>query len=125
MNETEQDNEFNEENEHREAQHELETDLFGNQHSLFSEEQLEEISIIIKRYSDEEIIQDAYEYFQVVGFPYPTLTLFEMKQEINKLANMELDSCLRSTIAYRVADTFSQTQISFFCDWDEGSYNFF
>lgn len=84
----------------------LGVDLFGNQHSLFSEEALEEISIVIKRYSDEEIIQDAYEYFQVTGFPYPTLTLFEMKQELNKLANMDLDSCQRSTVAYRVADTF-------------------
>ena len=61
-------------------------DLFGGQNSLFSEEQMEEFSIVIKRYSEEEIIQDAYDYFQVVGFPYPTLTLFEMKQEINKLA---------------------------------------
>jgi len=81
-------------------------DLFGGQNSLFSEEQMEEFSIVIKRYSEEEIIQDAYDYFQVVGFPYPTLTLFEMKQEINKLANMPLESCPRSTIAYRVADTF-------------------
>lgn len=85
---------------------EFDTDLFGDQGSLFSQEILEEISIVIKRYSDEEIIQDAYEYFQKVGFPYPTLTLFEMKQELNKLANMELESCKRSTIAYRVADTF-------------------
>ena len=106
MNENEEDNINEEINGFDDNIDDLGVDLFGNQHSLFSEEQLEEISIVIKRYSDEEIIQDAYEYFQVVGFPYPTLTLFEMKQEINKLANMELDSCLRSTIAYRVADTF-------------------
>lgn len=81
-------------------------DLFGEQNSLFSEEQLEEISIKIKRYSDEEIIQDAYDYFKATGFPYPTLTLMEMKQEINKLANLDLEACPRSTIAYRVADTF-------------------
>ena len=80
-------------------------DLFG-QDSLFSEEELEEISIRIKRYSDDEIIQDAYDYFKSTGFPYPTLTLMEMKQEINKLANLDLESCPRSTIAYRVADTF-------------------
>ena len=45
-------------------------DLFGEQNSLFSEEQLEEISIKIKRYSDEEIIQDAYDYFKSTGFPW-------------------------------------------------------
>lgn len=85
---------------------EYEQDLFGEQSLLFSEEILEEISIVVKRYSDEEIIQDAYEYFKEVGFPYPTLTLFQMKQELNKLANLELDACRRSTLAYRVADTF-------------------
>jgi DNA modification methylase len=81
-------------------------DLFGEQGSMFSDEELEEISIKIKRFSDEEIINDAYDHFMKHGFPYPNLTLFEMKQEINKLANLELENCLRSTVAYKVADSF-------------------
>ena len=67
---------------------------------------IEEISINIKRYSDEDIIQDAYDYFKATGFPYPSLTLMEMKQEINKLANLDLERCQKSTLAYKVADTF-------------------
>ena len=85
---------------------EINLDLFGEQGSLFSEEQLDEISIIIKRFSTDEIIEDAYEYFMQNGFPYPKLSLFEMKQELNKLANLPEEMCLRSSLAYKVADTY-------------------
>lgn len=84
----------------------INVDLFGEQESLFSDEVLDELSLIIKKYPDDDIIEDAFNYFRKTGFPYPDLTLFEMKQEINRLANTVKESCLRSTVAYKVADSF-------------------
>ena len=84
----------------------INVDLFGEQESLFSDEVLDELSLIIKKYPDDDIIEDAFNYFRKPRFPYPDLTLFEMKQEINRLANTVKESCLRSTVAYKVADSF-------------------
>ncbi len=83
-------------------------DLFGEQTILFSDEEMEDISIKIRKFTDDEIIEDAYKHFMYKGFPYPHLELFEMKQELNKLANLDLELCKRSALAYKVADTFHQ-----------------
>ena len=70
------------------------------------EDSFDQLIVTTQRYTDKEIIDDAYEYYCKAGFPYPDLTKFEMMQEINKLASMPLEDCQRSRIAYKVADTF-------------------
>lgn len=54
-----------------------------------------------------DIEREAFRYFRKKGFPYPKLELFEMKQELNRLAALGKDDCLRSTIGYRIADHFN------------------
>lgn len=58
-------------------------------------------------FSADEIVEDAMQYFRKRGFPYPHMELFEMKQELNRLANLPLENCVRSTIGYRIADHFN------------------
>lgn len=57
-------------------------------------------------FNKEEIAENAFAMFREMGFPYPKLTLAEMKQQLNKLAQLDEQSCQRSTLGYRIADTF-------------------
>jgi hypothetical protein len=58
-------------------------------------------------YSDEQIIDAAFEYFRKTGFPYRNLPVHVSMQEINKLALTETESLARSVVAYQVADTYN------------------
>jgi hypothetical protein len=58
-------------------------------------------------YPPDDVVEEALKYFRRTGFPYPKLELFEMKQQINKLAALSLEQCPRSTTAYQVADTYN------------------
>ncbi len=55
----------------------------------------------------DDVVDEAVKYFRRAGFPYPKLELFEMKQQINKIAAMSPDSCLRSVTGYKIADTYN------------------
>lgn len=66
----------------------------------------------IEVYPSEEIAQDAFTYFRQQGFPYPFLELHEQKQELNRLANLDRQSLLRSTVGYKVADTYHPHRFS-------------
>lgn len=57
-------------------------------------------------YTDEEIIQAAFEYFRATGFPYRNLPLHTCMQELNDLATLSPDKQLRSVVAYQVCDTY-------------------
>lgn len=58
-------------------------------------------------YDREEIVDEAFQYYRLAGFPYPTLEYHEQLQELNKLASRPLDDkLLRSTLAYRVPDSY-------------------
>jgi hypothetical protein len=74
------------------------------------DEDEDEKTIVItkKLFSDDEILGDAFLYFREHGFPFPEMPVFEMKQEINKLANLDLEKCIRSNLCYEVADTYNK-----------------
>ncbi len=57
-------------------------------------------------YTEEEIIDEAFDYFRGSGFPYPNLTLHECMQQINKLSLTPKDKLIRCSYAYKVADTY-------------------
>lgn len=71
-----------------------------------------EVKELVKMFSDEEIIEDAFEYFRASGFPYPNLELFEMKMALNKLKNLPLAMCVNSNVGYRIPDTFNKHRFS-------------
>lgn len=57
-------------------------------------------------YSKENILNNLFTEFREKGFPFPNLSIAECKQEINKLTALPSFRCLRSTLGYKVADTF-------------------
>lgn len=71
------------------------------------ENEEDEVKIEKEIYSRDEIIEEAFSYFRENGFPYPQMTLFEKKQEINNLANLDFEKLPRSNVAHLVADTYN------------------
>ncbi len=65
-----------------------------------------------KIFSDDEIIDEAFRFFRRRGFPYPHLELYKMKLALNKLVNTSFDSLIRTTTAYRIADTYNKHRFS-------------
>ena len=59
-------------------------------------------------YEEEEILKEAFDEYRKKGFPYPVLPLFTCKMEINRLSTLDYESCLKSRLAYRVADTYNK-----------------
>ena len=57
-------------------------------------------------FSNEQIIDAAFEYFRKTGFPYRKLPIHVCMQEINKLAESETDKLLHSDEGYQIADTY-------------------
>jgi hypothetical protein len=57
-------------------------------------------------FSKEQVLEAAFEWFRMNGFPYRKLSLHECMQEINFLATMDSDSLLGTNLAYGVADTY-------------------
>lgn len=57
-------------------------------------------------YSPDAIEQAAFLHFRQGGFPYRKLPLYLCLQEINQLANVEIEKLLNSTYGYAVADTY-------------------
>jgi hypothetical protein len=76
-------------------------DLFGNK--IIIEDNTKE-----NLYSKEQILQAAFDDFRRKGFPYPELNLFECMQEINELKKLKQSECIKTRIAYRVADTYNK-----------------
>jgi hypothetical protein len=63
-------------------------------------------------YSEEEIIDSAFEYFRERGFPYRKLPVHVCMQEINKLSQLADDALATSTLGYQVADTYHPERFS-------------
>lgn len=63
-------------------------------------------------FGPDEIVEDAFNYFRLAGFPYKRSELFEMKQELNNLAALDQESCARSTCGYSIADTYNNHRFS-------------
>ena len=57
-------------------------------------------------FTNEEIIEDAFDYFRRTGFTYRNLPVHVCKQEINKLANTDYTKLINTYAAYQVADTY-------------------
>jgi len=57
-------------------------------------------------FSDEEIIDSAFEYFRDKGFPYRKLPIHMCMQELNKLSVLPDNALDTSILAYQVADTY-------------------
>jgi ParB-like chromosome segregation protein Spo0J len=57
-------------------------------------------------FAQQEIEDDAFDFFRDRGFPYRDLPIHLCKQEINRLAALPESKRLRSNIAYHVADTY-------------------
>lgn len=62
-----------------------------------------ELKVIIP---NERIIEECFKYYRIYGFPYRNMPLYEMMQEINKLANTDRESLKNTKCAYMVADTY-------------------
>jgi len=68
---------------------------------------LDDLSIKRKLLYDSVCVAEAaFRYFRDAGFPYPDLPVHVCMQQINKLRLMEGRSLLKTTCAYRVADTY-------------------
>jgi len=57
-------------------------------------------------FSEEEILDDAMRYWRKAGFPYPSLSEWECKYLISKLANTDFDKLQKTNTAYEVADSY-------------------
>ncbi len=57
-------------------------------------------------YTQEQIIDAAFEWFRANGFPYRNLARHVSMQEINRLKRTEGDKLINSDVAYHVADTY-------------------
>jgi hypothetical protein len=57
-------------------------------------------------FSDEEIIEEAFQYYRATGFPYPCLPKHVCMQQINDLARTDEEALYQTKAAYRVADTY-------------------
>lgn len=57
-------------------------------------------------FSDEEIIDAAFEHYRAAGFPYPWLPRHVCMQQINDLRRTDEEALYHTTTAYRVADTY-------------------
>lgn len=57
-------------------------------------------------YSDDAILEAAFDYFRATGFPYRHLPVHVCMQEINKLARTPTDKLLNTATAHHVADTY-------------------
>lgn len=60
-----------------------------------------------KVFSDEQIIEAAFQWFRKTGFPYRNLPIHVSMQELNKLARTDPESLLQTDTAYHVADTYN------------------
>jgi len=57
-------------------------------------------------FTDEEIIDAAYEHYRAAGFPYPLLPRHVCMQQLNALRRTDDDALFHTSVAYRVADTY-------------------
>ena len=78
----------------------------GSDDEDIEDSEIDEFDDTYSIYPKEEIAQNAYNWYRVNGFIYPRLEVFECMQELNKLAVLPEEKCLRSNLAYSVADTF-------------------
>lgn len=62
-------------------------------------------------YTTSDIVEAAAEYFKAIGYPVPNMTVFEMMQEINELAMVDLETCPNSHKGHRVADVYNRHRI--------------
>jgi len=76
--------------------------------NLFGEEELIDNGQKIVLFEDETILESAFNDFRSLGFPYPTIPVFQCKMILNDLANLKQADCLNSRIGYRVADTYNK-----------------
>ena len=76
--------------------------------NLFGETELVSDGVKIELFSHEDIIDTALKDFRALGFPYPSLPIFECKLQLNALANLPQSKCLHNNLAYRVADTYNR-----------------
>ena len=64
--------------------------------------------IFSRLFSDDEIIESAFNEFRERGFPYPEMTIAEMKIQLNKLRALPISKCKHSVIGYKIADMFNK-----------------
>jgi len=57
-------------------------------------------------YTQEQIIDAAFEWFRANGFPYRNLARHVSMQEINRLRRADTDKLINSNVGYHVADTY-------------------
>ncbi len=57
-------------------------------------------------FTQQAIINHAFEVFRERGFPYPKLDTFEMMLELNKLASLPEEALERTIAGYAIADTY-------------------
>lgn len=62
----------------------------------------------VELYDTESILESALQDFRLLGFPYPSLPIFECKMMLNQLANLTQAECVRSNVGYRIADTYNK-----------------
>lgn len=67
-------------------------DLLSFKDIEFEKSDDEDIDTDVEIYPKDEIVDDAFNYYREQGFPFPDLTEFQMKQQINKLASLDAES---------------------------------
>lgn len=76
---------------------------------LFSTTNLSlEQGILSDLFSMDEIIESAFKEFRKRGFPFPDMTIAEMKIKLNQLRKLPIYKSKNSTIGYKIADVFNK-----------------
>lgn len=57
-------------------------------------------------FSEDEILDDAMQHWRKAGFPYPSLSAWECKYHIWKLAQTDFEKLQKTNTAYEVADSY-------------------
>jgi len=78
--------------------------LLGDASLLDETEDVGRIAPLI--YSDECVIDAAFEHYRATGFPYPVVPRHAAMQQINALAGVDAEHLVNTTVAYHVADPY-------------------
>lgn len=57
-------------------------------------------------FTDEQVINSAFEYFRKNGFPYRSLPMHVCMQELNALSKLDQGQARSSVLGYKIADTY-------------------
>ncbi len=59
-----------------------------------------------RQFSEEQILEAAFQHYRETGFPYPNLPLHICMEHINKLADTPMPELRGTNLGYRIADTY-------------------